>query len=811
MGSTFSSFRVEETVSTHYNHVTVLEKKVDGSASLRLYHVTSNRFEAVLFNPKHSPNCFCLFRITEEVEARKKFKVLHKKLSPFYQSSSKCYNSTVLQELISCLEQHPDWSLAHVASHVGLPECLKHKAIGDSIDSSCSDKKRTPLHLASRSGKLEFVQSLMDFDPKLLVKDKLGNTPLHYAAQKYPEVVNSLLKKGHELGNQLSEVVNATNSKHESALDVACHYSQNDSVQMLLEAGADPRKSHEGVHAIHTAMKVRSEACAATLLEFHPEQIHARDTKYGGTPLHWAKTKEGVELLVNRGADIEAQNNDGETPLHIMARRRRLGCVVMLLSVGANVNAQSSDGSTPLHYAGVVDELDIVRALIVFGADVNLTNKRHETARHKVTVVRQPRWRDVVRALGFVGAAPCDKSQNGCTLECSKPFQEQMVIGETGVRADPKLPGYQDVISITAGLVSAGLFQSSPGLDTVDSGQAAQGSHNESIFKSLHGKESVLTLDGGGIRGLILIQLLLALEEFTKQPIVKLFDWIGGTSTGGILALAVAHGKSARCCQGLYFRMKDLVFRGQRPYDSEPLEKFLRQEFGEDVKMTSVLYPRVLVTGVLADRRPASLHFFRNFDVPDDHCGDSRGKLNFKPPPKPSEQLVWRAARGTGAAPSFFRAMGQFLDGGLIANNPTLDVMTDIHKYNTSVRGEQAVPMGLIVSLGTGIPPPAHVPSFDVFKPESVLDATNVLMGARALGELLIDQATATHGPVVERARAWCQMVGLPYYRFSSPMSYDVGLDETDDRVLVQMLWETRVYVLQHFNEFRELANKLTS
>ena len=91
--------------------------------------------------------------------------------------------------------------------------------------------------------------------------------------------------------------------------------------------------------------------------------------------------------------------------------------------------------------------------------------------------------------------------------------------------------------------MSAGLFQSSPGLDTVDSGKTAQGSHDESIFKSLHGKETVLTLDGGGIRGLILIQLLLALEEFTKQPIVKLFDWIGGTSTGGILALAVAHGE----------------------------------------------------------------------------------------------------------------------------------------------------------------------------------------------------------------------------------------------------------------------------
>lgn len=72
-------------------------------------------------------------------------------------------------------------------------------------------------------------------------------------------------------------------------------------------------------------------------------------------------------------------------------------------------------------------------------------------------------------------------------------------------------------------------------------------------------------------------------------------------------------------------------------------------------------------------------------------------------------------------------------------------------------------------------------------------------------------QATATHGPVVERARAWCQMLNVPYYRFSSPMSSDVGLDETDDRILVKMLWETRVYVMQNFKEFTELAKGLTS
>jgi calcium-independent phospholipase A2 len=54
-----------------------------------------------------------------------------------------------------------------------------------------------------------------------------------------------------------------------------------------------------------------------------------------------------------------------------------------------------------------------------------------------------------------------------------------------------------------------------------------------------------ISTDGGGIRGLILIQVLLNLERVAKQPIVKLFDWIAGTSTGGILALGFVHGEYA--------------------------------------------------------------------------------------------------------------------------------------------------------------------------------------------------------------------------------------------------------------------------
>jgi len=63
---------------------------------------------------------------------------------------------------------------------------------------------------------------------------------------------------------------------------------------------------------------------------------------------------QAVRLLLDKGASVECKNNDGETALHVMARRRRLGCVIALLSSGANVNATSNDGSTSLHIAAKV-------------------------------------------------------------------------------------------------------------------------------------------------------------------------------------------------------------------------------------------------------------------------------------------------------------------------------------------------------------------------------------------------------------------------------------------------------------------------
>jgi len=53
----------------------------------------------------------------------------------------------------------------------------------------------------------------------------------------------------------------------------------------------------------------------------------------------------------------------------------------------------------------------------------------------------------------------------------------------------------------------------------------------------------VLFLDGGGIKGLVQIEILSQLEEATGRKITELFDWIVGSSTGGILALGMVYGK----------------------------------------------------------------------------------------------------------------------------------------------------------------------------------------------------------------------------------------------------------------------------
>ena len=118
------------------------------------------------------------------------------------------------------------------------------------------------------------------------------------------------------------------------------------------------------------------------------------------------------------------------------------------------------------------------------------------------------------------------------------------------------------------------------------------------------------------------------------------------------------------------------------------------------------------MTATMADRLPPDLHLFRTYKSPQENLGINDFENHELPNPcscQASDQLVWKAARASGAAPSFFRPEGNFVDGGIISNNPSLDLLTEIAEYNVAQRavgldGEVVKPT-ILLSLGTGVPP----------------------------------------------------------------------------------------------------------
>jgi uncharacterized protein len=217
----------------------------------------------------------------------------------------------------------------------------------------------------------------------------------------------------------------------------------------------------------------------------------------------------------------------------------------------------------------------------------------------------------------------------------------------------------------------------------------------------------ILSFDGGGIRGLMSAVWLKALEDELGGPAGKYFDLIAGTSTGSILAAAVASGRSADRIIELYRKYGREIFpalpsrlwsRALRlpaegpsapKYDGKGLGKVLSREFGK--RTLGELSPEVLIT---------------SYDVL------NREGLVFKSAdPRYRDLPVWEVVRSSCSAPTFFPAHVMTLggaqlplvDGGVVANNPTACVIAEAIRRG---RGRRARKVGMadltVVSLGTG-------------------------------------------------------------------------------------------------------------
>ncbi len=212
----------------------------------------------------------------------------------------------------------------------------------------------------------------------------------------------------------------------------------------------------------------------------------------------------------------------------------------------------------------------------------------------------------------------------------------------------------------------------------------------------------ILSIDGGGIRGIIPALVLSEIERRTEKKISEVFDLVAGTSTGGILVLGLSKDDgngnpefSANDLASLYEkRGKDIFSRSLRKgvssvggvieekYSQEGLEEVLEEYFGNEPIGASL--NNVLITSYdIQNREP---HFFKSWR-------DEWKTVEMR-----------HVARATCAVPTFFEpaliqvsgSIRALIDGGIFINNPSVSA------YAEAIRLYPKESKILVVSIGTG-------------------------------------------------------------------------------------------------------------
>jgi patatin-like phospholipase/acyl hydrolase len=216
----------------------------------------------------------------------------------------------------------------------------------------------------------------------------------------------------------------------------------------------------------------------------------------------------------------------------------------------------------------------------------------------------------------------------------------------------------------------------------------------------------VLSIDGGGIRGLIPALVLTEIEERSGKRIWELFDLIAGTSTGGILACALCAPDPLPAEQlvGLY---ED---EGPKIFDRSVWQRIRSAEGLLDEKYDAAALDRALERFLsdkrLAETKPDLLIPAYNMGDPGPYFFKSR-----KAREEGEDYALSEVARATSAAPTYFEPFqlsGEALvDGGVFATNPAMCAVAEVMRF-------QPTADLLLLSLGTG--QRTHKRSFDEIK-----------------------------------------------------------------------------------------------
>ncbi|MGB0548443.1 MAG: ankyrin repeat domain-containing protein, partial [Limisphaerales bacterium] len=185
-----------------------------------------------------------------------------------------------------------------------------------------------------------------------------GWTALHSAAAKGSTNVVALLLKRRVPINAISQ--------SGTPLDLAIGYKKEAAAGMIRDKGG-----REGWQvSIHMAA-AKGKAVAVQNFLRRGVKVDTVDSLHRSTPLHWAAGAGKVntmEMLIARGATVDARSESDATPLHQAVLRDRPEAVKLLLNSNANVNLKNKSGYTPLDYATANKRTEITQLLKSAGA-----------------------------------------------------------------------------------------------------------------------------------------------------------------------------------------------------------------------------------------------------------------------------------------------------------------------------------------------------------------------------------------------------------------------------------------------------------
>lgn len=352
------------------------------------------------------------------------------------------------------------------------------------------------------------------------------------------------------------------------------------------------------------------------------------------------------------------------------------------------------------------------------------------------------------------------------------------------------------------------------------------------------GPKKILALDGGGIRGMITVEVLAILEDLLRRKLNRgsdfvladYFDFVAGTSTGAIIATCVSLGMKVQEIRDFYlqsgaemFDKASLLRRFRYKYEDDKLASKLQSILGADTTLGSDKLRTVLMM-VMRNAStdspwPVSNNPFAKYN-----------RLERRQPPHEDCNLdipLWQLVRASTAAPVYFppevvevgRHKFIFVDGGITTyNNPAFQafLMATVRPYEMNwTTGEKKL---LIVSIGTGTSPQANadlepgemnllfnagsIPSALMFAALNEHDFLCRVFGKCLAGDLLdreVGDMICQSGPVDPKL--------FTYVRYNAELSR-AGLDAIG---LSQIKPEDvqKLDSIQHITELQEVGRKL--